>query len=106
MDTLKTARFRKNMTQAELAKLIKTHHSQISLYESGEQVPFPSKRRKIEQALGGAAIDWSRPKSSVRAGRAIREEKRRSRRRGSIIQELEELIPRLQIWLDKEEGNA
>lgn len=53
---LKTARLRKNMTQAELALAVGVTVAMTNHYESGKHLPRPATKRKIEAFLG--PIDW------------------------------------------------
>lgn len=53
---LRTARLRKNMTQAELAQTVGVTVAMANFYESGKHLPRLAKRRRIEQILG--PIDW------------------------------------------------
>jgi transcriptional regulator with XRE-family HTH domain len=53
---LKTARLRKNMTQAELAQVVGVTVAMTNHYENGKHLPRPGIKRKIEAFLG--PVEW------------------------------------------------
>ena len=54
---LKTARFKKDMSQSELAALTGMHQSKISLIENALIVPKEDDKELLEAVLG-AKINW------------------------------------------------
>jgi len=51
--TLAELRYSKNITQIQLSEMTGISQTQLSKIEAGLVSPFPSTRKKIEQALGG-----------------------------------------------------
>lgn len=52
MKLLACERKRRGWSQAELARRARLHPAQVSLFEAGRLVPYPSQLQKLAAALG------------------------------------------------------